>query len=355
MQGKTKLRWLCASALICLTALVAASPAAAELSGENSPLLPNTGNIRGTVTENGVPVEELEVCAITEQSEPYGFVYCARTEEGGQYLIFDVPEQGYKVWVQSLTYLAGWPQGYPQQYYPGVKHYEEATWVPVHGEGTTTGIDFQVHKGGQISGTVTAEDTGEPVAGVKVCPTWASGAERAEEPFCSITDAAGEYLIQNVDTGEYTLKFDTQWNPEYEHYSYPQALEFDTAWYQGAASLAEADPVSVTAGQTTEGIDAELTRVGGHKSTPAPPSTEPSGGSGQAGATPGSGSQGGAPGAGPSNPMASGPTLTFGAASPTRLACKRGFRKATKGRQARCVKVRKQKAAHPVARLKAHR
>lgn len=222
MQGIAKLKLLCAMALIGLTALVVASPAAAELAGEGQPLLPNTGNIRGTITDgNGEPVEELEVCAITEGTGP-SFTYCARTEQGGQYLIVNVPEQGYKVWAQSLTYLGGWPQGYPQIYYPGVSHYEEATWVQVHGEGTTTGVDFQVHQGGEIAGTVTAADTGEPIAGIQVCPTWATGPERAEARFCDVTDAAGDYQIQNVDTGEYTVKFDSHWAPEFEHYQYPK-------------------------------------------------------------------------------------------------------------------------------------
>jgi hypothetical protein len=355
MRGNMKLRWLCASALICLTALVGASPAAAGLTGEEQELLSNTGDIRGTITENGVPVEELEVCANTEQSEPSGrgITYCAKTEQGGQYLIVDVPEQGYKLWVQSLTYLAGWPQGYPQQYYPGVEHYSEASWIPVHGEQTTTGVDFEVHKGGAISGTVTAEDTGEPIAGVQVCPTWATGHERVEEPFCATTDASGEYLIQNVDTGEFTLEFNTRWNPEYEEYLHSPALGFETGWYADAATLAEAAPVSVTAGQTTEGMDTALVRVGASRSTSSR-SPGSSWGTGQPG-TAGSGSQGGATGERPATLMPSGPVLTFGVATPNRLACKRGFHKASKGRhQARCVRIHKKKAARSVAHRNAH-
>jgi Carboxypeptidase regulatory-like domain len=344
MQGIAKVKSLCALALIGLMALVAASPAAAGLAGEEQALLPNTGNIRGTITDgSGEPVEELEVCAQTEGTEP-SFTYCARTEQGGQYLIVDVPEQGYKVWAQSLTYLGGWPQGYPQIFYPGVDHFEEATWVPVHGEATTTGVDFQVHEGGGITGTVTAEDTGGPIAGIQVCPTWATGHERAEVHSCGITDAAGDYLIQNVDTGEYTVEFDTHWNPEFEHYQYPEALEFETAWYSGAATLAEADPVSVTAGQTTTGIDAELTRAGSGGETPS--STDSSA----------SGAKDGVQGQSGYQTQVPVPTVTFKRADPTRLACTRGFRKAKQNRVSRCVKIHK-KVAHPVARAshKTHR
>lgn len=349
MQGIAKLKLLCAMAAIGLMALVVASPASAGLTGEGSPLLPNTGNIRGAITDgNGEPVEELEVCAITEQTDP-GITYCAKTEQGGQYLIYDVPEQGYKVWAQSLTYLAGWPQGYPQLYYPGVNHYEEATWVAVHGEQTTTGVDFQVHKGGQITGTVTAEGTAAPIAGVKVCPTWATGHERAEAQFCGLTDAGGDYLIQNVDTGEYTVEFDTRWNPEFEHYEYPEALEFETAWYSGAVSLAEADPVSVTAGQTTEGIDAELSRVGGGEEEA--PAFTGSSDSGQTSSTRDSGTDGQSQ----AEPRIAAPTVRFGQVAATHRVCRRRFHKVTKRGVTRCVKIHKRRAAHRVARRGSHR
>ena len=328
MLGITRLKVSCAVALILLIALVAASPAAALL-GEGSPLLPNTGNIRGTITDqNGVPVDNLEVCAMTEQTQPFSITYCSRTEEGGQYLITNVPQQGYKVWAHAAWYL-GFTENYPQVYYPGVKHYEESTWVQVHGEQTTTGIDFQVHEGGEISGTVTAKGTGKPIAGIQVCPTWVSGHERAEEHSCGITDAAGAYRFKNVDTGEYTVKFDTQWNPEYEHYQYPEALEFETAFYKGATEVAEATPVSVTAGQSTEGIDAQLQPV-----DPAPPAHD---------VTP--------PATEAETPQASTqPSVPVGVpGTRPRLSCRKGKRKVMKAGHLRCVRI------HHSAARRSHR
>ena len=319
MQGMRKLKALVVMALVGLMALAVAGQASAGLSGEGSPLSPYTGNIRGTITDgNGEPVEEIEVCAMTEQTNP-AITYCATTEQGGEYLIYNVPQQGFKVWAQSLTYIHGWPQGYPQIFYPGVPRYEEATWVQVHAEQTTTGIDFQVHEGGEITGIVTDAETGEPVSTVEVCSTRVGEPERAEVQQCAISDAAGNYTIQNVDTNEYTVAFSTRWEPAYE------AAEY-------------AEPVSVTAGQTTAGIDAHLNRIGGGEAASGATST-----SGTAGT-----SGGQTPGA--ARPVTVTPTATIGAGSPDHRVCKRGFRKAAAGRSTRCVKIHKRKAAHPVAR-----
>jgi hypothetical protein len=345
MRGIGKLKFVCASALIGLTALVAASPAAAVY-GEGDPLLPNTGNIRGTVTEeNGNPIDNLEVCAMTESSVPYTFTYCSRTEEGGQYLIYNVPEGNFQVWANAAWYLAEFhEENFPQVFYPGVKHPDEATWVPVHGEATTTGIDFQVHEGGQIEGTVTDQSTGNPIAGVEVCPTWVGGPERAERHSCGYTDAAGHYVIKDVDTDEYTLEFKTsEWN----------APEYDSAFYPDVPTSAEAEPVSVTAGEVTKGIDEHLRHVGSAPTT----GTDDTGSGGTAPASSaGTSAVGG-------TPISKGvTTLSRHAERPLleglygrSLNCPKGARKPIKGASRRCVKVVRKTAGQRHDLRKAHR
>lgn len=323
MQGIKKARLLCVSALICLIALVVASPAAA-LYGESDPLLPNTGNIRGTVTdENGTPIDNLEVCAMTESSVPSTFTYCTRTEEGGQYLVYDVPEGNYKVWAHAAWYL-GFTENYPQAFYAGGKHPAEGSWVPVTGEQTTTGIDFQVHEGGEITGTVTEKSTGNPIANVEVCPHWVGGPEHGEEHSCGFSNSAGEYLIRNVDTDEYTVEFDTRWAPGFEGGFYPDV-----------PNAAEAEPVDVIAGQATDHIDAHLSRSG--EST-----TDSSDGSDDQSSS-GSSSFGTLP----TVPLAS--THREQAATSERTsgrACKVGLRKARPGGYSRCVKIKKKAKKH---------
>ncbi|HJZ37446.1 MAG TPA: carboxypeptidase-like regulatory domain-containing protein, partial [Solirubrobacterales bacterium] len=308
--------------------------------GEGDPLLPNTGNIRGTIVdENGNPIDNLEVCAMTEGSTPYTFTDCSRTEEGGQYLIYNVTEQNYLVWANAAWYLGEFrEQNYPQIFYPGVTHSGEATWVPVHGEETTTGIDFQVHKGGEIEGTVTDQATGAPIANVEVCPIISGGPDRAERQYCGYTDASGKYLIRDVDTDEYTLQFKTsQWH----------APEYEGAYYPNVPNAAEAVPISTTVGETVTGIDEQLRHVGGGEPTKDPgsgtsldpPTVETLASSSMLGG-------GGATGLSRKTPR----PLVVG--RPRALsACPKGFRRMSKGTRIRCVK----KASHRANRRKAHR
>jgi hypothetical protein len=346
MRGIGKVKLICASALVGLTALIAASPAAAVY-GEGAPLLPNTGNIRGTIVdENGNPIDNLEVCAMTEGSTPYTFTYCSRTEEGGQYLIYDVPGQNYLVWANAAWYLGEFrEQNYPQIFYPGVTHSGEATWVPVHGEETTTGIDFQVHQGGEIEGTVTDQATGAPIANVEVCPIISGGPDRAERQYCGFTDASGNYLIRDVDTDEYKLQFKTgQWN----------APEYEGAYYPNVPNAAEAVPVSTTVGETVTGVDEQLRHVGGGE-----PTTDSGGGTSLD-----------PPTVGGVQTLASTTMSGGGAATAlsrktvrplllgqprTLSACPKGFRRMSKGTQIRCVKAKARKAGHGTNPRKAHR
>jgi Carboxypeptidase regulatory-like domain len=352
MRGIGKLKFVCASALVGLTALVAASPAAA-LNGEGDPLLPNTGNIRGTVTEeNGNPIDNLEVCAMTESSVPFTFTYCSRTEEGGQYLIYNVPEGNFQVWANAAWYLAEFSEeNFPQVFYPGVKHSDEATWVPVHGDATTTGIDFQVHEGGEIEGTVTDQSSGGPVAGVEVCPTWVGGPARAEGHSCGFTDAAGHYVIRNVDTDEYTLQFKT---------SERSSPEYEGAFYPDVPTLAEAEPVSVTAGEVTKGIDEHLQHVGSESTATGTEGVDSSG----TATTSADGSSAGTSSVSDTSAATGIRTVSrpaplsllegkgLHAASPR---CPKGSGKVAKGANRRCVKTGSKAVARRSDRRRAHR
>ncbi len=111
-------------------------------------------------------------------------------------------------------------------------------------DSTTTGIDAALTAGGQISGTVTDAVTKAPLAGAEVC------AYNQSEEFlgffnrCTDTNSAGQYTFSGLAGGEYKVYF------AFGSYA-PQ-------YYNDKSELSEAEPVHVTAGSTTSGIDAAL-------------------------------------------------------------------------------------------------
>ena len=112
---------------------------------------------------------------------------------------------------------------------------------------------------GAVSGTATSAANGAPIAGLSVC---------AEENYvggvnslCTATDAAGHYAISGLPAGSnYQVEF-----------SVPPVgtLNFLTQYWQGKEGLGNWDPVTVSDGSTTEGINAMMkpgAQVSGHLS-----------------------------------------------------------------------------------------
>jgi hypothetical protein len=185
------------------------------------------GQITGKVTDasTGAPLEGITVCA-GNSSEP-----CPITNSSGEYTIQRLASGSYRVAFHTgLNYVS--------QYYNGTSSYSEATLVGVTVGSTTAGIDAALQPGGQITGRVTDASTKATVAGVYVCASGAGG--------CASTNSSGEYTISQLPTGEYKLHFNTQ------------GLNYAPQYYNGKTNESEANPVSVTAGSTTSGIDAAL-------------------------------------------------------------------------------------------------
>lgn len=101
---------------------------------------------------------------------------------------------------------------------------------------------------GSITGKVTLQAGGPKldIGTVDVCAY--TSAEKTAD--CANPGGDGEYTIEGLAAGEYKVGF---WSTGYGYLS---------QFFDDRASLSEAEPVQVTAGQTTSGIDAEL-RVAG--------------------------------------------------------------------------------------------
>jgi hypothetical protein len=97
-----------------------------------------------------------------------------------------------------------------------------------------------------ISGVVTAAESKEPIAGIEACAQETAPPSAVQ---CASTDKEGKYEIGGLVEGQYDVRF-----------SLPaeSALNYLPQFYKGAASSAEAEPVSVVEGVPSSGIDAAL-------------------------------------------------------------------------------------------------
>lgn len=193
-----------------------------------------TGQISGTVTSaaSKVALAGVKVCTRV----PARFEHeCARTDAQGEYTITRVHPGEYDVEFSTAGFDGG---NYASQYYQGASTSSVATKVTVTAGATDAGVDAELQPGGKISGFVkSATPPYLPLEAVSVCASSTSGSEVS---FCASTDAAGAYTIEGLASGSYEVSF-----------SPPEGSSSD---YLGN----KATPVSVTEGQTTEGVDSEL-------------------------------------------------------------------------------------------------
>jgi hypothetical protein len=132
------------------------------------------------------------------------------------------------------------------QYYNGKATQAEATPVAVTAPTTTSGVNAELHAGGQISGRVTAAATHGPIANVFVCAEEASAKPLAGK--CATTNANGEYTVAGLPSASYTVEFS----------SFFEEVSYLIQYYNGKSSSGEAQAVGVTAGTTVAGVNAEL-------------------------------------------------------------------------------------------------
>jgi Carboxypeptidase regulatory-like domain len=206
-----------------------------------------TGHVQSSSTK--APIQGVEACAElpdVNQSGVEPHRTCATTNASGEYEIDGLtpgegePEGGYEVEFTS-------PLDYVRQFYDGKLERYSGTRIPIHSGETVPNIDAELEEGGEISGRVTSQVNGEPVAGAEAC------ADAVAFPsFCAKTNPAGEYTITRLPSHEYTVSF-----------SGPGGLETE---YLGQdykeKESPSAEPVSVTAPQKISGIDASLKAYG---------------------------------------------------------------------------------------------
>jgi len=258
------------------------------------------GSIAGTLTDeaSGLPVAGVRACAM----DSHGFwPRCVDSAADGAYRLNGIPSGVY-----SVEYEGGNRVNYLHEFYEDAETWAAATDVTVTAPALTSGIDDELAQGAEILGHVTDPGTGAPSRGVFVC---ANEQEPGEYQGCDTTDAEGNYAIRSLPAGTYLVAF------ELEYYPWGSSAK---EWWQGAATMAEADPIVLTPPETRTGID-------GRATSPYWPQQPPS---------PGTGGQ-----------PASSPPPPPPAKKPLKK-CRKGFhRKLVKGKK-RCVRKHRPRRQH---------
>ncbi len=194
--------------------------------GAGAAVLVATGSIAGTVTNAlGTPIAGANVYACC-------YAGSAVTAANGTYVISGLAPGSYVVPVFA--------SGYAPTLYNGTYNFDLATRVTVTSGSTTSGINFALARGANITGTVT-NALGTPIAGASLlaCRPFITG-------YCGdATSAAnGTYTIADVAPGSYGVR--------------ASASGYAPTYYNGTYDFSAATLVTATSGATTPNINFAL-------------------------------------------------------------------------------------------------
>lgn len=201
-----------------------------------------SGTVYGWDSGSGsyVPLAEAEISA--ENLSTGSCCGWAQTESDGSYTMSGISPGSYRV--RAIA------DNYSQEFYPDAIDWGGAESVVVTIEAPATGIDFMLDLGGQISGTVLDEDTGLAVTE----DVWVNAQPATGEPWGTGTNQIepnGSYVITGLPSGTYKVSV--------------QATGYDQEMYEEEIDWMLAEPVTVTVGNTTSGINFTLKKEAGGK------------------------------------------------------------------------------------------
>jgi protocatechuate 3,4-dioxygenase beta subunit len=194
--------------------------------------LADSGSIEGKVTDSlTANIENVEVRIYDAYESRIG---SCLTDVNGDYQIKFLPAGNYKV-----EFKADSAGNYVDEWYNNQGSYEDADKVAVTA-GSPTTLNVQLANGGIISGNVSNGTSGIENIQVDVREDNLNLVGRV------YTDSNGDYQVTNIATGSYIMEF---WS---------NGTNYVPEWYDNKILENSADPISVTAGSTTSGINAVL-------------------------------------------------------------------------------------------------
>ena len=203
------------------------------------------GQISGRVTETGgIPLADICVRSYFNGEEGDGdYDESTTTDANGDYTLDELLPGDYKLRFSDCDS----EEDFTTEFYDGASTLEEGDIVEVEAGAETDEINAALERKGAISGIVT---NGASEGLENVCVT-ADGGDDSDFGRTVFTDSQGEYFIDRVPAGTYTLDFEDCGEGIYLR-----------EWYDDQPTAATADPVTVEPEETTTDIDAELA-VGG--------------------------------------------------------------------------------------------
>ena len=210
------------------------------------------GKIAGRVTNGaGMPLAGVTV-EVYDNSTAFNVVKSTFTNANGEYAVEGLPEGEYRVeFIPSEgEYLI--------QYYNGQSAFINATEILVTAGKTTPSINAALLEAGKITGTVTDAYTHAGLSKISVF-AFATGGEFG---FGSATtDSSGGYTITGLPSGSYKLEFSWEYS-EAERKACEHAPrcppKYITQFFSNQTSEVTANPVAVTIGAATGGINAAM-------------------------------------------------------------------------------------------------
>jgi hypothetical protein len=211
--------------------------------------------IEGTVTatEDGLGVEEVEVCAYPVEEAEHSFFECGYTESDGSYAINGLGPGKYKVefWAgftgRNLTY----------QFYDHKIRFAEAD-VLVLAEGESkAGVDADLQPGASITGNVSKLSSGQPLEEIRVC---AIDATTGKLTVCTWTNEKGNYGVRLLSAGAYKVVFSPELWEFFPGEAFPGEDDdgYPTQFWSNQTTLAAASVLSLGVGGSAGAIDARL-------------------------------------------------------------------------------------------------
>jgi hypothetical protein len=160
-----------------------------------------TGGFAGRVTgaDTGLGLSDVWVNVYDLH---YNWVAQVYTDANGDYAISTLSAGTY--YVRYSPSPIGASLDYASLFYGGAYEYYASTPIIVTDGQVTTGVNVVLWLGSRIAGTVTAEDTGAPLADVRVWVSSASGSYYTTE---AKTDSLGHFRTEIVMPGAYRLQF----------------------------------------------------------------------------------------------------------------------------------------------------
>jgi len=206
--------------------------------------LPSGGTIQGTVTEagTGVPLADLDLDVFDAIGNPVSVQ--ARTAIDGTYEIGAMAPGVYLLRVDPTV-----AQGYARTYYPASATAGGAMGIDVFAGTRTMNVDFAIGVGGTLSGTIRLAADGTAIANVDTDLFDVNGNFMAG--YTAKSDTVGAFQLGPMMPGTYFVRAD------------PTVLQgLAEQFYAGKTDISFADPIAVTAGADTGGIDFSLVDAG---------------------------------------------------------------------------------------------